>query len=68
MIKENYIKRLEREKQDALAALTATNLKLAEIQSYLLSAKFSGVDSDYVHVRTDILPKITEARLQTVIF
>ena len=68
MIKENYIKRLQREKQDALDALTATNLRLAEIQAYLLSAKFSGIDSDYVHVSTDILPKITEARLQTIIF
>lgn len=68
MFKENYIKRLEREKQDALEALEATNRALREIESYLLGAKFSAPDSDYVHVRTDILPKITEARLQTIIF
>ncbi len=68
MAKENYIARLQRENQDLAAALFATNLKLAEIQAYLLSAKFSGADSDYVHVRTDILPKIAETRLQTLVF
>ena len=68
MIKENYIKRLQREKQDALDALQDVSDALREIESYLLSAKFSGVDSDYVHVRTDMLPKIEEARLKTIVF
>ena len=68
MIKENYIHRLQRERDEALEALEQTDKRLREIQAYLMSAKFCAPDSDYVFVSTDILPKIKSARLQTIIF
>jgi hypothetical protein len=39
---------------------------LTEIECYLTSPKFSGPDADYVHVRTDILPKIAAVRFLTI--
>lgn len=57
---ENHIHRLMRERDDAVAQLREVRDQLTALQHYLTSAKFAGPDADYVHVRTDILPKIRD--------
>lgn len=58
----NYIKRLESENQELKGKLETVNALLTETMAYLMSAKFLGVENDYVHVRTDILPKLAEIK------
>jgi len=54
----NHIRRLLQERDEALATIRAARKQLTDLQHYLTSDKFQGPDNDYVHVRTDILPKI----------
>jgi hypothetical protein len=62
----NHIARLTKERDEAQEALRATNEALTELLAYLESAKFQGPDNDYVHVRTDIAPKLSNIRSLTV--
>jgi hypothetical protein len=58
----NHIHRITAER-DALAdQLRGVRDQLAELERYLTSAKFAAPDADYVHVRTDVLPKVAAAR------
>lgn len=59
---ENHIHRIMRERDEALAVIRAARDRLTELECYLTSAKFTAPDADYVHVRTDILPKIAAVR------
>jgi hypothetical protein len=59
---ENHIARLIRERDEAIATVREARNALTDIERYLTSAKFSVPDADYVHVRTDILPKIAQVR------
>jgi hypothetical protein len=59
----NHIHRLTQERDALQAQLADVRGQLAELTRYLYSAKFSAPDADYVHVRTDIGPKITLAHL-----
>jgi hypothetical protein len=54
----NYIKRLEDENKALRAQLLEARDAIIEDQLYLLSSKFQGPDNDYVHIRTDMLPKL----------
>jgi hypothetical protein len=54
----NYIKKLEAENRYLKTVLASAREQVTEVQGYLLSDKFAGPDSDYVHVRTDMLPKL----------
>jgi hypothetical protein len=58
----NHIERLTRERNEARAQLADVREALIDLESYLLSAKFQGRDADYVHVRTDMLPRLAWAR------
>lgn len=62
----NYIKMLEADKAAMAEKLGLLNAELTELMAYLSSTKFQGVDNDYVHVSTDILPKIREIRALTL--
>jgi ATP-dependent RNA circularization protein (DNA/RNA ligase family) len=58
----NHIARLTTERLDAIEQLGAARALLEELEAYLLSSKFAGPDNDYVHVRTDMLPKLAQVR------
>lgn len=62
----NYIKMLEADKAAMAEKLGKLNAELTELMTYLSSTKFQGMDNDYVHVSTDILPKIREIRALTL--
>jgi hypothetical protein len=63
----NHIHRLAAERDAAQAQLAEVEASLTDLMAYLLSAKFAGPDADYVHVRTDVLPKLTAIRAQAVL-
>lgn len=54
----NYIKQLQEDKKELQAKLNEVSDELMELRVYLASEKFQGVGNDYVHVSTDIRPKI----------
>ena len=58
----NHIARLTTERADAIEQLGAARALVLELEAYLLSSKFAGPDNDYVHVRTDMLPKLAQVR------
>jgi len=58
----NHIARLTTDRAQALEQLSAARALVLELEAYLLSAKFAGPDNDYVHVRTDLLPKLAHVR------
>ena len=62
----NYIKRLENENLELKGKLAIVNAMLLETIGYLMTDKFAGIENDYVHVRTDILPKLAEIRGETL--
>jgi hypothetical protein len=62
----NHIARLISERDEARATVRNARELLTEIELYLTSSKFAAPDSDYVHVRTDILPKIARARFALI--
>jgi hypothetical protein len=55
---ENHIARLMRERDDARLAIKETRDALIDTILYLQSSKFHGVGCDYVHVSTDMMPKL----------
>ena len=57
----NHITRLTTDRSEALEQLANARELVLELEAYLLSAKFAG-DNDYVHVRTDLLPKLAHVR------
>ena len=61
----NYISFLQDQREETARQLLTARTELVEILHYLQSSKFNGPDADYVHVRTDILPKLT--RLNTTL-
>jgi hypothetical protein len=56
----NHIHRLTQERDEARAALRETERRLSALMAYLCSDKFA--NDDYVHVRTDMLPRISEIK------
>ena len=58
----NHITRLMTERDEARAVIRDARQRLTELELYLTSAKFQGLDADYVNVRTDILPKLSSIR------
>ncbi len=59
----NYISFLQ-DKNEAQSRATAEAITmLSDLMAYLESSKFHGDGNDYVHVRTDIFPKIREIRM-----
>jgi hypothetical protein len=58
----NHIARLTNELAGTIDQLTAARELVLELEAYLLSDKFHGPDNDFVHVRTDMLPKLAQVR------
>lgn len=58
----NHITRLLNERDHAQSVIRQLRDELRELEIYLASEKFHGPDNDYVHVRTDIGPKIARLR------
>ena len=57
-MKENHIARLIRERDEYAAQVKDARNALIDIMHYLQTPKFHGVENDYVHVSTDIMPKL----------
>ena len=58
----NHIHTLTRQRDEARATIDETRDALNELLGYLGSDKFSGA-GDYVHIRTDLMPKLLQLRL-----
>lgn len=54
----NYIKRLEQTEIQMTRDVWELECDILDIALYLRSDKFQGTENDYIHVSTDILPKI----------
>lgn len=54
----NHIHRLMSERDEARETIRETRNELTDLIRYLSSSKFTAPDCDYVHVRTDMLPKL----------
>ena len=63
---ENHIARLTRERDEAQATIRATRDELREIIHYLQTPKFHGAGNDYVHISTDIMPKLLRLSMATL--
>ena len=59
----NYITHLQNVREEYATTMHVAREELRDILHYLQSSKFSGPDADYVHVRTDILPKLTRLNM-----
>ena len=62
LIMANHIQTLTQQRDDARATISGTRDALNELLGYLGSDKFSG-GGDYVHIRTDLMPKLLTLRL-----
>jgi len=58
----NYIHRIRSEIEALRAQLSEARSDLIDLEIYLTGTKFAGPDADYVHVRTDMLPKLSAIR------
>jgi hypothetical protein len=59
---KEYISALQTERFELREHVLSLTDRIRDLEAYLASAKFAGTDSDYVHVSTDILPKIRKLR------
>ncbi len=59
----NYISYLQDKTEAQGRSISETITALSDLMAYLESSKFSAPDSDYVHIKTDIFPKLREIRL-----
>jgi hypothetical protein len=60
----NHIARLTADRAALRAQMQEIRNELIDLRVYLASSKFQGDGNDYVHVSTDIAPKL--ARLSTL--
>jgi hypothetical protein len=58
----NHIRRLTADRDDARATIEETRDELNDLLAYLDLAKFAPPDGDYIHVRTDLMPKLLKLR------
>lgn len=59
----NYISFLQDKNEAQGRAAAEAITMLSDLMAYLESGKFQGPENDYVHVKTDIFPKIREIRM-----
>jgi hypothetical protein len=62
---ENHIARLTRERDEAQALVRQIREDLTDLLKYLGSPKFHGPENNYVHISTDIWPKLLEIQFKT---
>ena len=65
-MKENHIHRLIRERDEYAAQVKDARGTLIDIMHYLQTPKFHGPDNDYVHVRTDMMPKLIALQFKLI--
>lgn len=58
----NHIARLTQDRDTARQTLTDTTDAINQLIGYLCSTKFAGPDNDFVHIRTDLMPKLLALR------
>lgn len=58
----NHIERLTRERNETREVLSDALEMVHDLMLYLHSSKFAAPDCDYIHVRTDLLPKLCDIR------
>ena len=63
---ENHIHRLIRERDEAQQQLADVREALADLRTYLASSKFQGLDADYIHIRTDLVPKLIDLGFKAI--
>ncbi len=63
---ENHIHRIIRERDDAHKQLADVREALADLRAYLASSKFQGPDADYIHIRTDLVPKLIDLGFKAI--
>jgi len=63
--KSDTIAKLTEERDQLLEIVAKVRDQLVDLEVYLTSPKFTAPDCDYVHVRTDILPKLRSLRFST---
>lgn len=60
----NHIARLTSDRDAARAVLNDAREELADLLAYLGSSKFAAApDADYIHIRTDLMPRLLRLRL-----
>jgi len=65
-MKENHIARLIRERDEYAAQMRDAREALVDIMHYLQGTKFHGVENDYVHVSTDMMPKLIALQFKLI--
>ena len=58
----NHIHNLTAERDALRATIADSTTELLELLTYLASAKFAGPDNDYIHLRTDLWPRLQRLR------
>jgi hypothetical protein len=58
----NHIAKLTQDRNDLKEIVANAETEIATLMQYLLSDKFSKPDADYIHIRTDLLPKLQQLR------
>lgn len=58
----NHIQRLQAERDELRADLNALSGELTDLLLYLASSKFAAPDADYIHVSTDLTPRLRTLR------
>lgn len=56
----NYIKQLQTENQELKNEILAIQSELTDAIKYYHLDKFKGIDNDYAHVSTDVLPRLMQ--------
>ena len=59
----NYIQSLREANDEKTALICGAVEELTSIMAYLQTAKFQGPDNDFIHIKTDLFPKLREIRL-----
>ena len=59
----NYIQLLQDKTEAQGRAIAETVTQLSDLMAYLESSKFQGPDNDFVHIKTDLFPKLREIRM-----
>jgi hypothetical protein len=54
----NYIQQLQTERDAKSCQLAEIQRELLDLMIYLQTDKFAWPDQDYVHIRTDLMPKL----------
>lgn len=58
----NHIKKLKEQNEYLKNSIEEIIEEIIFYQSYYSSDKFSGIDNDFAHVKTDIYPKLQELK------